>query len=119
MEELFRFIMTRPAQAAKDVTVPVTPHPDYLGRLRTAHARGGAAAVGKTAQEFSASKQALRSIDELKGAHRLISLAARQRRFRHAWYIAEYTARPRSAGERTRCPACHLPRAHQPDAGPS
>lgn len=75
MEELFRFIMTRPAQAAKDVTVPVNPNPDYLGRLRTAHARGGAAAVGKVAQAFSASQQALPSIDELAWGQGLLALA--------------------------------------------
>ncbi len=76
MEELFRFIMTRPAEKAKDQTVGVRPNPDYLGRLRAAHAQGGAAAVLRTAQAFSASPQALPRIEALNFGIRLAALAA-------------------------------------------
>jgi hypothetical protein len=42
MEDLFRFIMTRPAQKAASETpsVPVTPNTDYHGQLRQAKAEG-------------------------------------------------------------------------------
>ena len=42
MEDLFRFIMTRPAQkaAAETPSVPVTPNTDYHGQLRQAKAEG-------------------------------------------------------------------------------
>src|SRR5689334_778520 len=42
MEELFRFIMTRPAQkaAAETPSVPVTPNTDYHGQLRRAKVEG-------------------------------------------------------------------------------
>ncbi len=75
MEELFRFIMTRPAQQAKDTTITVKPNPDYLGRLRAARTAGGASAVQRVAQVFSASPQALRSVDELKFGQGLSALA--------------------------------------------
>lgn len=75
MEELFRFIMTRPAQQAKDTSVTVKPHPDYLRSLRAAHSAGGASAVLRVAQAFSASPQALGRIDELKFGLGLRALA--------------------------------------------
>jgi hypothetical protein len=74
MEELFRFMLARPVQAAdnnKD-TVPTRPSDDYLAQLKQAKASESPhAAVKSVALAYSQSQQALRSVDTLKHAEAL------------------------------------------------
>jgi len=59
MEELFRFIMTRPPQktGADTPSIAVTANPDYLGQLRQAKPQG-LDAVRRVARAHAANAQA-------------------------------------------------------------
>lgn len=78
MEELFRFILTRPAQRADDKhTEKVYPSADYYGLLREARASTEPrAALQIVARAYRQSEQALQSIVELKYAVPLSGLIA-------------------------------------------
>ncbi len=67
MEDLFRFIMTRPAQkaAADTPSVPIAANPDYHGQLRGAKAEGRAA-VRRVALGHSNAASTLRSESDLE-----------------------------------------------------
>src|SRR5436190_22868865 len=77
MEELFRFIMTRPAQkaAAETPSVPVTPNTDYHGRLRRAKVQG-LDSVRRVALAQASASSTVHSASDTKFGHAALQLPA-------------------------------------------